>query len=851
MDSGATHQHQPNSYEEWARWFYDQGAFGIVPASRTTKKPLVGSWKKWQTERMTEDDLRANLNGHDLDSAPAVIPGGSAIACWDCDCPHATAMMDNLGMFTQTLCERRAETPDRLHVWIQGTSKMRNKAKGCHLCNNDKALDLRCGAEYTIAPGNGRVKVSLSPVSLALMTESDVEKIQRLFTCTTKIAATFLEWEWKHGQGSCHQRSLGLACVLYFAGVERQAAKLIVKMVFNFLGDKDNRETNVETTYTRALNAQTVSREGISDDERNSLRSVLRMTGFSTTEAQRAATVAAPPGGEPPAPTSPTGSGGSRHYARTDSGNAEYLADHISASVRYDHRREQWFIWDRHSWRADDLREIDRLTLRMMRQRFHESESITDLGRRELEATHAVRSESRSRLDATVSIARSDPRIASGGEDWDTDGWLIAATNGVIDLRTGELRAGKPEDRITMRVNAEYHPNALAPRWEQFVKEVFGEDEDLVRFVQRALGYSITGRTDEQVWFLCWGEGSNGKSTLLRAIRHVIADYHYTVPFQTFEMESKNQIPSDVAQMAGKRFITAVETTETAKLNESRIKALTGQDEMSARHLYGKWFHFTPLGKLWLAANHRPTVYDDSHAFWRRVRLIPFLQRFEGEKIDRHLEEKLKAESSGILRWLVDGALAWQRQGLEPPKVVMESTAQYREESDPLADFLTECCALGPQSTASASELHQAYVSWATQRGLSQRERLGSATFGRKLAGKFPRRREARGRIYIGVKLKVQAQLVNDNTTGDGPELSQEERDSLIGHGSTLCGLIRQEWQVGLGAPEEMIRPLAEKNGIGEKRFAFLLQHLSERGRIYSEIGSTDKKTYWKLTDGM
>ncbi len=335
--------------------------------------------------------------------------------------------------------------------------------------------------------------------------------------------------------------------------------------------------------------------------------------------------------------------------------------------------------------------------------------------------------------------------IADAGRDWDGDPWVLGAPNGVIDLRTGQLREGRRDDRITMSAGVPYDPRAVCPRWEQFIREIFNHDEELVTFVQRAAGYSLTGDTSEQCLFLCHGTGANGKSTFLRTLAAVLGDYGHSMPFSTVELHQRAAIPNDLAALVGRRFVTASETNDGTRLNESRIKALTGEDAISARFLHAEFFTFVPVAKFWLAVNHKPVVRDDSYAFWRRIRLIPFLQTFPGDKT---LAAALRAEGKGILSWAVRGCLEWQQEGLPTPAAVSEATAAYQVESDPLQAFLDEAIERAPDCETAAADLYDAYRRWAEQHGLTERERLTATAFGRKLGERFEFRRVNGRKLY-------------------------------------------------------------------------------------------------------
>lgn len=443
-------------------------------------------------------------------------------------------------------------------------------------------------------------------------------------------------------------------------------------------------------------------------------------------------------------------------YPTTDAGNAEAIAARHGDSLRFDHRRERWLIFRRHRWHDGALEEIRQLAKLTARERFTDAGNVTDLKERERLARWAIGSESRSRLDSAIDLARSEAPIADTGEGWDMDPLLLGVENGVVDLRTGELRAGRRTDRITKAVSLEYDPKATAPRWERFLPEVFRSEADLIDFVHRAIGYSLTGLDREQVLFMLYGVGSNGKSVFLKTVRETLGPYGADTPFTTLEHSARASIPSDVAALDGRRFVTASETGSTARLNEARIKALTGGDEITARFNYGDWFTFRPTFKLWLSVNHRPRVADTSHAFWRRVRLIPFLETFTPETADQKLEEKLRAEARGILAWAVRGALEWQRRGLAPPESVTTATADYRQSEDQLAGFLTERCTTGPAKRAKAGQFFKAYTAWAEAEGLKERERLGSRTFGQEMASRFDRVKLNDGLWYLAVGLNAE-----------------------------------------------------------------------------------------------
>lgn len=401
-----------------------------------------------------------------------------------------------------------------------------------------------------------------------------------------------------------------------------------------------------------------------------------------------------------------------RTFPRTDSGNAELFAAKYTHELRYDHSRQRWLVWRQHWWSEDKDETVIRMAKSAVRSRFLACSHIEDKDDREEEVKWARNSEQRSRIEAMLRLARAECPLSDGGEDWDTDAYLLGVANGVIDLRTGTLRPGRQSDKLTLHSNIQFDPRATAPRWEQFLIETFEGDEELINYTQRAAGYSLTGDVREQRLFVCEGLGANGKSTFLKVLLYVSGDYGTNLPFSAFELRSRSKIPNDVADTAGRRLVTALETSESEHLNEARIKLLTGGDSVTARRLYREHFTFRPTAKIWLAFNHRPRVSDDSLGFWRRVDTIPFPHEFGEDEADLALSATLEREAPGILAWMVRGCMQWQDIGLCTPERVKAATAQYRIDSDPLAEFMTERCEVHSSALVEAGILWRNYLDW-------------------------------------------------------------------------------------------------------------------------------------------
>ena len=423
--------------------------------------------------------------------------------------------------------------------------------------------------------------------------------------------------------------------------------------------------------------------------------------------------------------------------------------------LRYNHRRRLWLIYAPPLWWPDSDGEVYRLALEHVRQEQVAALQIDDPDLKKKHMAFALRADSKSGLDRLVGLARNLKPLADAGEGWDADPWLIGTPNGILDLRSSRLEAGNPGLLVTMSTSVPFVRDAQAPRWERFLDDIFSSDHELIAFVQRFIGYCLTGMTTEQALALFYGRGANGKTTFINVISRVLGDYAHNLPFSTIELRQRASIPNDLAALDGRRFVTASETNDGVRLNEARIKALTGCDRLSARFLHGEWFSFQPVAKFVLAVNHKPVVRDDSTGFWRRIRLVPFTQCFEGRRRDDQLEQRLLEEAEGILCWAVEGCFDWQEEGLGDAGAIRAATDEYQDESDPLADFLSTCVEQDPNGHARARELYDVYVQCAEGQGLPRQERLSGKAFGQRMGERFHKERAKSGFVYRGLHLRA------------------------------------------------------------------------------------------------
>ena len=400
----------------------------------------------------------------------------------------------------------------------------------------------------------------------------------------------------------------------------------------------------------------------------------------------------------------------------TDLGNAERLVEKHGADLRYCYAWEKWLVWDGRLWKVDDTGEVERKAKETVRAIYAEAAHAEGGDTRKALANHAKSSEARSRIEAMISLARSEPGIAVTPEELDADPWALNVFNGTVDLRSGELREHRREDLITKIAPVEYHPDATAPAWKAFLERVL-PSEELCAFVQRASGYSATGDTSEQCLFINHGTGANGKSTYQEAISAALGDYAMRAPTEMLLAKRSGGVPNDVARLKGARCVSASETEEGRRLAESLVKDLTGQDTITARFMRAEFFDFKPTHKLWLSTNHKPEIRGTDTAIWRRIRLVPWSVTIPPTEQNKKLPATLRHELPGILAWIVRGCLEWQRRGLQAPDEVRKATGAYRAEMDVLAGFVAECCEVSEHQRAYARELYAAYKRWCDETG--------------------------------------------------------------------------------------------------------------------------------------
>lgn len=374
----------------------------------------------------------------------------------------------------------------------------------------------------------------------------------------------------------------------------------------------------------------------------------------------------------------------------TDYARAVAFLNAYGDRVRYSPELKSWFVWDGKRWEPDVMRHT---------------------------ATMAMNIGLCGNDGAQENFLKQVSKMADvkvGAKAWDANPWLMACENVTVDLRTGAVKAPAPEDLNTKLANVVYDTAAECPTWVRFLTQIMDGSDVMVAYLQRLLGYCLTGHVGDAILPFFIGDGANGKSTLLRVIQTIMGDYTGTASEGLLLAAKYQGHPTALASLMGRRLVVASEMPPGRKLDIARVKQLTGGDTISARFMHGNEFVFNPTHKLIVQCNHLPRMGDATSSAWRRVQRIEFPVVIPEWERDRHLDDKLLAESSGILNWLIVGSREWAENGLRVPPEVAEATEQYRQADDVNAGFFEDSCEFGAAGTRTANaDLLRAYNQWA------------------------------------------------------------------------------------------------------------------------------------------
>lgn len=400
--------------------------------------------------------------------------------------------------------------------------------------------------------------------------------------------------------------------------------------------------------------------------------------------------------------------------------NAKYFAKKFRGSIKFVFSSKTWLLWNGKVWKKCNGEEIAaaKETVIEITEEFYNDYKDSPSDRNKYNKfNQSLRNHTKNKIESMLYCAASEQEIAIKSDaQLDSNPWLISCKNGTVDLKNEKLLSHQPDDLITRMIDAEYIEDFNCDKWLRFLKESLGDD-DTVRYIQKALGYSLTGIVSEEILHFCYGIGRNGKSVFANIIGRIFNDYCVTAQTQMLMQRDSSQPSNDFARLAGARLVLANETRGDQKIDDMVLKNLVSTEKMSARFLYGEYFEFQPQFKLWVRGNHKPIIMDNGLGLWRRIRLVPFDNQVDEDKVDYNLEEALWSERNGIFSWMVEGCKLWQNEGLKASDKISRAGAEYKKESDIFGEFIDEEYTLNPTGKIPQKVFYESYVSWCARNG--------------------------------------------------------------------------------------------------------------------------------------
>ena len=397
-----------------------------------------------------------------------------------------------------------------------------------------------------------------------------------------------------------------------------------------------------------------------------------------------------------------------RPPAFSDEALALRFADRYAGNLRYVASMGKWLLWNGRHWRLDDTLFAFSCARRICREAAAECNKPK---------TSSVLASAKT-VAAVERLAKADRHLAATADQWDADPWLLNTPAGTIDLRTGEQRAHNARDYMTKITTVAPDSSCSVSNWLSVINRAAGDDRELVGYLQRLCGYALTGSTKEHTLHFFYGTGANSKTTILSAVTGILGDYHSAAPIETFTATKGDRHPTELAGLRGARLVTATETEEGRRWAETRIKQLTGGDDVPARFMRQDFFTFKPQFTLVIVGNHKPGLRSVDEAIRRRFHLIPFTVTIPKDQRDPDLGDKLRDEWPGILHWCIEGCVEWQKQGLTAPKAVLDATAAYLESEDAFAAWIDEECERDANAWTRSSDLFASWRAWAERSGV-------------------------------------------------------------------------------------------------------------------------------------
>lgn len=437
-----------------------------------------------------------------------------------------------------------------------------------------------------------------------------------------------------------------------------------------------------------------------------------------------------------------------------DTGNADRFIDRYGNLYKYSYIANKFYIYDGMKWKIDDKGSIRKLIDEMIENIKNEkvlhSEDVTEEEAREVfQKFYKKTRGTQAKKNIMNELMHRRPATP---DDFDRDDMLINVANGYIDLTSRELYKHDINKMFSQITNTDYTEKMQPAVWLDFLNDIFAGDKAVIRYIQKALGYSLTGSTREQIMFILFGKGRNGKSIFVETIAEILGDYSNNMQAKSLMVKKNDNVNTDIARLSKARFVTSSEPNEGFRFDEGLIKQLTGGDKVTARFLYAEEFEYTPKFKIWVSTNHKPIIRGTDDGIWRRLVLIPFDVQIPEEKVDKDLKYKLLREAPAILNWMAEGAYMWMQEGLAMPEKLKEAVQKYRNEMDTLGQFIEDCCKVDKNSSEKVSNLHQAYKTWSND-NLTSTKVLGMKSFSQKMEERFVKESRRDANYFIGIEI--------------------------------------------------------------------------------------------------
>ncbi|MDP4460398.1 phage/plasmid primase, P4 family [Staphylococcus hyicus] len=436
-----------------------------------------------------------------------------------------------------------------------------------------------------------------------------------------------------------------------------------------------------------------------------------------------------------------------------DTGNADRFIDRYGELYKYSYISNKFYIYDGTKWAVDDRgsirRLIDEMIADMKNEKILVAEGVDEEEAQEnFDKFYKKTRGTQSKKNITNELMHRQPVTP---DDFDKDNMLLNVANGYIDLTSRELYPHDITQMFSQIANTDYSEKMQPAVWLDFLNDIFDGDKEVIRYIQKALGYSLTGSTREQVMFILHGKGRNGKSIFVETIAEILGDYSNNMQAKSLMVKKNDNVNTDIARLSKARFVTSSEPNEGFRFDEGLIKQITGGDKVTARFLYAEEFEYTPKFKIWVSTNHKPIIRGTDDGIWRRLVLIPFEVQIPEEKVDKDLKYKLLREAPAILNWMTEGAYMWMQEGLEMPDKLKDASQSYRTEMDVVEQFIEEKCNRMKGARETGKKLYDEYKVWADE---NNEYKMDKNKFGKKMKEKFESKKMNNGVNYIGIELK-------------------------------------------------------------------------------------------------